>query len=1027
MSQDKLESNENIKQPDSNYWRSFNELYNDPVFIENSKHEFYNGVTDGFSPNELSGLSRRKFLALLGASAALAGAGCADYRDKGEIIPYNQKPEEVTLGKPTYYASTCTGCSLSCGILIKTREGRPIKIDGNPDHPVNQGKICAKGQANILNLYDPERLSTPLRRNNLGYFDNINWEIADKEILNKLNQAGDKEIAIITNQITSPSGFKIIEEFKSKFSKVNVYTYDLFNNSLKDSAWAKCYGSGKFPLIQWDAAKVVLSLEGDFLGVDGNKIENARLFSQGRDFDAIEKFNRLYVVEGNMSLTGMNADYRMRLRPDAQYEFVMCLINELGKRGISSSINTSQYSLQDFEKRFSLPIKFFNHLVNDLIANRGKAIVYSGSTLPENVHIVVNYLNEILSNTSLYRKDSTIQQAMDLSLTDDLKNLISSLNDGKVAAVIHYDSNPVYHLPSDLNYRKALSKAGVVITLTVSENESSALSDYVLPIHHNFESWGDAKTRSGFYSLLQPVISPITDTRQKEGILLSWTGIAGSYNETIFHKYLMNNWEKNIYPGLNSKMSFQQFWNSALHDGIVLVDEKVNVSTEFISSSLNELKPVNKYSDYVLVLKESFALGDGRFANNGFMQELPHPVSKVTWDNYAAISEQTSKDLNVKNNELIEVKAGNNKLNIPVFIQPGCADGMIEIELGYGREKAGVVGTSVGFNANAFIKSQFSVSPWIIERVSVTKAGGTYNLVSTQEHHAFDIERVQDLHKKRHIIQEGTLETYKKNPKFIQDNIKHELESVYKPFPYDGVKWGMAIDMNKCIGCGECIVACNVENNVPIVGKDQVEKGREMHWLRVDRYYSGTINEPSVSTQIMLCQQCDQAPCENVCPVVATNHSPDGLNQMVYNRCVGTRYCSNNCPYKVRRFNYFNFRDHFRDGYQEQPLLALLNNPEVTVRSRGVMEKCTFCLQRISDARSDAIREDRPLKGSDVTTACQDSCSTNAIKFGDINDLESDFSKFRNHELGYYVLEELNVKPNVTYLARLRNTHSEEA
>ncbi|HKZ66336.1 MAG TPA: 4Fe-4S dicluster domain-containing protein, partial [Chitinophagaceae bacterium] len=438
----------------------------------------------------------------------------------------------------------------------------------------------------------------------------------------------------------------------------------------------------------------------------------------------------------------------------------------------------------------------------------------------------------------------------------------------------------------------------------------------------------------------------------------------------------------------------------------------------------------SKLGGYAVTLKESYSLGDGKFANNGWMQELPHPVTKMTWDNYAAISEGTAKALGVENNDNIEIKAGDRKLEIPVFIQPGCADNAITIESGYGRTVVGVVGEQTGFNPNVLMSKTTSHSPWILTTADVKKGNGSYKLVSAQEHHLFEHSPAENLLGERNIIKEGTVNEFLKNPHFIAAEYHEEkVDDIYPPHPemYQGVKWGMAIDLNKCTGCSECVVACVAENNIPVVGKDQVSNGREMHWLRIDSYYSGSAKDPVVSTQPMLCQHCDNAPCENVCPVAATTHSKDGLNQMVYNRCVGTRYCANNCPYKVRRFNYFNFRDHFKDGFQQDELFDLVYNPEVTVRSRGVMEKCTFCIQRIAVEKEDAIRENRNLVGSNVHTACQEACNTNAIHFGDINDKQSEFSKYRNHELGYYVLGELNVKPNVTYLAKLRNTHSEEA
>lgn len=1023
---DYREENNLQNNPDPNYWRSFEELYKNEKTLEARNHEFADGVTDDFNPNEsLSGISRRKFLALLGASAAFAGVACSDYRDKGEIVPYNVKPEEIILGKPNFYASTCTACPNSCGILIKTREGRPIKVDGNPEHPVNRGKICAKGQANILNLYDPERIQQPLKKNSAG-FDNIDWKKADSDIIAALSLAGSKEISIVTHTISSPTFLKVLEDFKSKFPSTKVYSYELFNNSNRNSAWIKSYGSGNFPLIKWNEAKVIVALDSDFLGVEGNRIENSRLFAESRDVNS-KSFNRLYVIESSMTLTGINADYRMRLKPELQFAFVMSLMSELNKKGVISTSLASGFSLSDFVEKNNLDKEKVNYLINDLIAYKGKSIIHAGDLLPENVHIAVNILNDLLGNKNLYRNDSSPVNLINLASLDEIKELVGKISNGQIAAVIHLDCNPVYHFPSDLNYKNMLGKVPIVVTLTERMNETAQFSNYILPVNHNFESWGDAKNRTGVISLQQPVISPLHNTRQKEAILLTWISSSPeTFSETLYHDYLMKHWETDIYPSLKSKIEFKQLWFGALHDGFLLTNESAqNVGNINLSSlDLNQASIDTK--GITLILRESYQVGDGRFANNGWLQELPHPVSRITWDNYAAISHNTAKSLNVENDDLVEVSVGGRKLTLPVFIQAGNADDTITIELGYGRELSGIVASGVGFNANQLLSSKPDFSNWIYSNASITKAAGKYSLASTQEHHAFDNPRTQDLHLKRHIIQEGTVSLYEKKPDFIQEHRPKELESVYTPFQYNEMKWGMAIDLNKCLGCGDCIVACNVENNVPVVGKDQVLKSREMQWLRIDRYYSGSPDDPRVSVQPMLCQHCDQAPCENVCPVVATTHSPDGLNQMVYNRCVGTRYCSNNCPYKVRRFNFFNFRDHFRDGYQESSLLTLMFNPEVTVRSRGVMEKCTFCVQRIEEARSEAARKGVPIKGTDVKTACQEACPTNAIHFGDINGKDSEFYKYRTHELGYYVLEELNVRPNVTYIAKLRNIHTEE-
>ena len=1027
MSEKKNDIEKTPLERDPNYWRSFEELYAQKEYLIERDNEFKEGVSKSPDLSQMSTVSRRKFLALLGASAAFAGTACSDYHDKGEIVPYNKKPEEITLGKANYYASVCNGCSSACGVLIKTREGRPIKVDGNPDHPVSKGKICSQGQASIMDLYDPDRLKSPMIKVQ-NRFEETDWKSVDEKIRAALSNINGKEIAIVTNQITSPTENKVLNEFTIKFPTAKVYSYEQFNNSIRNSAWEKCYGTDSFPLIKWNEAKLVLALDADFLGTDSNRIENARLFSQGRDV-MNKKFNRLYAVEGNLSLTGMNADYRLRLRPDAQYTFIMSIINELQKRDvIDTNVNSSGFTLSKMVEDFGLSEKSLTYLLIDLKKHKGNTIVYAGDHLPEEVHVAVNLLNEALGNTNLYDTHSSKVSVRSLSTLLDLNQLVNKISSGTVGMVVHYGTNPVYNFPADLNYSEAIKNVENVISLTDITNESAKLSNFILPHNHAFESWGDSKIRTGFYALQQPVIAPLYDTRQKESILLTWINNGNSYSESLYHGYLIENWENNIYPKLNSIFGFKKFWYGALHDGVVMSNDKSSEIGSFNYSVVGDLgnDRINK-SGIIVHIKESYSVRDGRCANNGWLQESPHPVSKVTWDNYAAVSVTTANQLGIENNDMIELNINQRTLSIPTFVQPGLADNFISIETGYGRTDSGSVGSNVGFNANSLIASADGITPWLYSDIQVKKISGSYNIVVAQAIYDFNEEDKKDLPEKRGIIREGTVDEYLKDPNFIHREENLDLESVNPPFPYDKLKWGMSIDLNKCLGCSECFIACNVENNIPIVGKAQVEAGREMNWFRIDRYYSGSPEEPQVSLQPMLCQHCDQAPCENVCPVAATTHSFDGLNQMVYNRCVGTRYCSNNCPYKVRRFNFFNFRNRFNDAYQESPVFAFLYNPEVTIRSRGVMEKCTFCVQRIADARSDATKDGRTIKGSDVKTACQEACVTNAINFGDINDKEEEFYKYRNHELGYYVLDELNIKPNVTYLAKLRNTHSEDA
>lgn len=1023
----------------SRFWRGFKELHNDEEFIKAKANEF---IDENLSEAEIMPanlVSRRKFLALLSASAAFVATGCSDYRDKGRLVPYNKQPEEITLGIANYYASTCTACSNYCGILIKTREGRPIKVDGNPDHPINQGKICVKGQGHIFNLYDPERLKEPAFVTGAsGYMTNVNWNDVDTKIVQELKKivSNGKEIAIITHSIYSPTQEKLLKEFLDVYKTAKVYSYELLDQSNMLSAYRKCFGSLDFPVVKLEDAKIVVSLESDFLGTEGNTLDNIRRYTQGRNIVEPVKFNKLYVVEGNVSLTGANADVRIRLRPDAIEEFVLALLNELiisrniaprykNNREVLDKIN--KYSLSHTIEKFKLDKERIESLVDDLVAHRTESYVLGGYKLTESAHIAINFLNEILENTLLFSDEVISSPYFSLVTDAEIEKLVTAINSGMVGAVIHFDTNPVFHWSPELNYSEALQKVPLVITLTESLTETAVLSHYVLPINHTFESWGDYMIRKGVYSLQQPVINPIYNTRQKEAIILNWVRENKNFTEDLYYLYLKSNWEKTIYPYQQTVVNFNKFWTLSLHDGVFITrTSKQSVSqynqAAFTSAKFNEISS----DGFVLTLTSSYCVGDGRFANNGWLQEIPHPITKVVWDNYAAISPKTAQKLGVNSNDKVEISIENRKLVIPVFVQPGMSDDTISIELGYGRTKSGVVASDVGFNACLLVGKNPHLSKWMYDKVNVTKIDGTYNLVSTQEHYPIDDQRFKDIQLKREIIFEGTVEKYLEDPGFLKKEKKQtELFSITRGVKYDGYKWGMTIDLNKCIGCATCVVACNVENNIPVVGKDQVARNREMHWIRIDRYFSGSPEETKISFQPMLCQHCDNAPCENVCPVSATNHSPDGLNQMAYNRCVGTRYCSNNCPYKVRRFNYYNFRNYFANGLFEKQPINLLYNPEVTVRSRGVMEKCTFCIQRIMDERQHAIEQNRPVNGDNVKTACQEACPSNAIVFGDVNNPQSEVAKLRDHNLGYFVLEELNIKPNVTYLTKLRNIKAE--
>jgi len=1011
-----------------NYWKSLREYYNPEELKKIKEDEFLEGAIDSVDLAGMPPLSRRKFLALLSASSAFAFAACSNYKDKGEIVPYNKQPEEITIGKANYYASTLNCCSNNCSVLVKTREGRPIKIDGNPDHPINKGKVCIRGQASILNLYDPDRLKSPLQKSGGRQFLPVSWREANKSIVTSLKNAvvQNKEIAIISYKINSPTTAQVLKEFQEKYPTAKVYSYSNFSNLNKLEAWKEVYGTNELPSYELNKARIILSIESDFLNTDGDVIDQVRQFAETRNVNDLKNFSRLYVVEGNLTLTGSNSDYRIRLRPDFQKEFLYGLINEILKR-TNQNINLpnelkakiSSFDLSSIVKKYNLPESTISLLVNDLVNNAGRAIVLCGQTHSKVEHILTFILNELIGGNKLYNFNSTYTNVVEENSNEDFKELINKFNNNQVGVVINFDANPVYDF-SYLQFGDALKKVGLVVTLSELKSETSALSHFVLPIHNDLESWNDFQTRKNLLNLQQPVISPIYDTRQKESILITWT-TEEVYYDSIYQKKLKSRWQKEVYPQFSSNLNFDSFWFASLHNGFIELKNQNTTQPKFSLKNFDDSSEI-KRSEVLLAVYPHPYLYDGRFGNNGWLHEVPHPVSKIVWDNYAAISPNTAKNLGLKIGDVLELKNGNKKVQAPVFIQAGLADNLVCVETGYGREECGEIGKDVGFNAQFLLSS--NSNSIFNSYVKISKTGEDYNLVTAQEHHSLDDTFVKDFHRKRKIIQEGTIKQFEKDPDFIQKE-RHELLSIVHEVKYEGVKWAMAIDMNKCIGCNACVVSCVAENNIPMVGKDQVEKGREMHWMRIDTYYSGTPEEVMVSNQPMLCQHCDNAPCENVCPVSATNHSPDGLNQMAYNRCVGTRYCSNNCPYKVRRFNFYDFRKEFENEYQYREPLNYLNNPEVTVRSRGVMEKCTFCVQRIMEARENAIREGKVFDGSEVVTACQQACPSNAIVFGNMLDKKSEVAKLRNHKLAYYVLEETNVKPNVTYIAKLRNINSE--
>lgn len=1006
---------DNIRKPEKK-WINIKDKNNPETLKEAKKNEFAEGVVGDFDINDLSKISRRKFLAALGMTAAFAA--CDNYRDKGTFSAQNKGDEVVKPGKTVEFASACSGCHNHCGVIVKTREGRPIKIDGNPDNFSSGGKICSTGQASILNLYDPKRLKSSLKKNGKGFISISNEEAIKefKKIFYETVQSG-KEFAFITTDNSSILLKRTFDFLKEKFLNVGVYSYSIFSGENLLKAWNKFYGTPHVPSFKLDKAEVIVSFNSDFLGAEGNFPKAIHSYSKTKNVDDINAFSRLYVFEGAFSLTGANADYRLRILPDRIFDFAMAVVNYLtNEKGLNYPVylkniveESKNYEIKKLTAELSLKEDYINVFLKDLIDKKGKILLLPGDTLTEEAIAAILTLNEILEGTNFYDYNYAISRIQ----YEDVNVLLDKIKRDQIGGVAFLDCDPVFDLPA-LNFREILSVFGHSFAFAEIENDTSHACKYQIPISHYLECWNIYQTSVNSYAFQQPIIYPLFDSLQKEEVLLNLVV------DTKIRDFFTQSIRSEIYEKENIAADFDAFLFAILQKGYYEKKNKTIVKPRFSYQS-----PLSKNSilekDFLrLELRYNYFLRDGKYANNGWLQELPHPISRITWGNYAAISKTTADKLSLKDEDLIEIVIDNDNLKLPILIQPGMADNLIAIELGYGRKKAGIVGDNVGFNAGVFLRYEDGEYKFIRKIEKAYKSKGKYKLASVQEHHALDDEFVKDLHKKRSIILETTVAQYIANPNLFNEN-KHEIKSINPPFEYKEEKWGMAIDLNKCVGCGACVAACNVENNIPVVGAEQVIKSREMHWIRIDRYYSGEVDDPRVSLQPMLCQHCDNAPCENVCPVVATTHSPDGLNQMAYNRCVGTRYCANNCPYKVRRFNFFNYRVKFADGIYYEDSARLANNPEVTVRSRGVMEKCTFCVQRIMEARQNAIKENRKLKEGDILTACQEACPADAIVFGNLNDLNSKVSYWHNHNLGYKVLEILNVKPNVTYVAKLRN------
>ena len=994
------------------YWKGLEELQNTKDFVEKNKNEFAESLPMEEVLNE-AGLStvtpRRDFLKALGFGLGAVTLAACQTAPVHKSIPYLVKPEEIVPGIPNYYTSTFNGHS----VLVKTREGRPIKIEGNPNCILGKGALDAKGQASVLDLYDVSKLKGAVLND-----ADVAWDKVDQFVKTELSKTGGKSIRIVSSTVNSPSTKAVIADFISKYPSARHIQVDAVSYTGILKANEASFGKAVIPRYRFDNADVIVSFGADFLGSWISPIEFNTQYASKRNNTALKggKMSRHIQFETGMSLTGTNADARIPLKPSEEGIALLNLYAALG----GSVSGGKKLPNQKAETAVMLAAK-------ELTAAKGRSLVISGSNDIAS-QTVVNAINTLLGSygTTIDLDNPSYQYSGNDA---DFVTLVNEMNSGSVGAVFFLNSNPAYEYADPKAFTDALAKVALRVSFADRKDETASLCQVIAPNHHFLESWGDSNPVEGYYTIAQPTINPVYNTRNAEQGLLIWSDNAVQ----DYYQYIQNNWSRTVLAQTGTT------WKELLQKGSVSTTARTggayasagNVAAA-VSAIVAESNALAKGGDNAVELQlyESTGIGNGKFANNPWLQELPDPVSKVTWDNYAAIGPKYAEKLGISEFDLVTVKTDKYEVTLPVLIQPGQASGTVSVAIGYGRTMAGKAAVEVGKNAYPFLRL---VNGALQGNASATisKAGGTYELAQTQTHHSIE---------GRNIVRETTLKDFLKDPNHGTGHGHVNHVDLWNEYEMPGHNWVMAIDLNACTGCGACIVACSAENNIPVVGRDEVRKRREMHWIRIDRYYTvndngnkvtkedemedlESMDNVSVIHQPMLCQHCDHAPCETVCPVLATVHSSEGLNQMTYNRCIGTRYCANNCPYKVRRFNWFNYWNDSRfDNYMNNEFTQLALNPDVTTRSRGVMEKCSMCVQRIQAGKLKAKLDKRTIKDGDIKMACQQTCPTNAIIFGDGNDPNSEVAKALKSERTYYVLEEINAKPGVGYQTKVRNT-----
>jgi MoCo/4Fe-4S cofactor protein with predicted Tat translocation signal len=996
------------------YWRTLEELSEDPHFEELLHREFPRQASEWDES-----VDRRDFLKLMAASLAFAGLAGCKANVETRIVPYVKQPDGMVLGKPLFFATSMPSGADAIGLLVESHEGRPTKIEGNPDHPSSLGATDAIVQASVLNLYDPDRAQTVTYAGAIRTWSEF-LDSAQATLSRIKSTDGTPGLRILTGTVTSPTLAEQIQGLLNLYPQAKWHQWEPAGADGVREGSKFAFGRYVNTVYRPERAEVILSLDSDFLASGPGHVRYMKGFYRRRKLDEhpeVEilsgEMNRLYVVEPTPSVTGASADHRLPLRSSDVEQFARVLAAKLNLGGSGTLAPAAE--------------KWLDGTLKDILKHRGSSLVIAGEQQPAEVHALVHAINGALGNigNTLYYTEPV--EANPTNHLESLRDLCADMDADRVDTLLILGCNPVYDAPHDFDFVSKLAKVRNTIQLSTHFDETAQHVKWHVGESHYLETWGDARAFDGTLSVIQPLIAPLYYTRSAHDVIAAFSDKPGISAYDAVRDRL---------KASNAGGDFEKFWRKTLNDGVVANSAfaPISVSAKVNIGSLQAPKAAAG-EELEFIFRPDPSIFDGRYANNGWLQELPKPVTKLTWDNAAMVSPKTSENLGLTHrvaarggehgqiiSPLIDIALSNSKVTAAAWTVPGQADGVVVLPLGYGRMYAGYSGTNKGFNANMV---RVSKALWVAGGGKISKTGDNYPLACTQYH--FNMEG-------RKILSAGTLEEYKKNPAFAHegDETPPTDDSLYKEFAYPGYAWGMAIDLKNCNGCNACVVACGSENNIAIVGKDQVMRGREMHWIRVDRYYTAetstndlntddndALANPATYFQPVPCQQCENAPCEQVCPVGATAHSSEGLNDMVYNRCIGTRYCSNNCPYKVRRFNFLLFQDW------ETPSLKLVRNPEVTVRSRGVMEKCTYCVQRINSARIEAEKQNRPIADGEIVTACEAACPSEAIVFGNANDPNSRVAKLKAQQRNYTILGELNSRPRTTYLAAVRNPNPE--